>query len=267
MQLNYKRIAYILVAVVMALLMTIGVLAGSLNSPSAPDDPASQMYTLEDIYNRVNSGITTTKMTAFTEPANGPGTVTMYTLDEIYNLAGERNLVPKTGSASCFDDTQEINCAGTGQDGEYQVGVDFPSPRFIDNGNGTVTDNFTQLIWLQDVACIALVGTFTTTLTIANNLQDGQCGLTDSSSPGDWHLPNIKELMSITYYGKPSTLVLSFLPPGAPFVASHLVYGSIPRHWSSTPSEVGYAWVKDRRDFDNVTMNSPGFGWAVRGGQ
>ena len=53
--------------------------------------------------------------------------------------------LPQTGQTKCYDiyDTAgtEITCAGTGQDGEIRAGVSWPSPRFQDNGDGTITDN------------------------------------------------------------------------------------------------------------------------------
>jgi len=46
-----------------------------------------------------------------------------------------------TGVTLCYDeDGYSRNCAGTGEDGEYQKGVDWPLPRFTDNGDGTATD-------------------------------------------------------------------------------------------------------------------------------
>jgi hypothetical protein len=59
------------------------VLAGNLDPPSAPTDAASQMVTLEQVYQRLDAGAAGTKMTSFTEPASGPGTGTMHTLDDI----------------------------------------------------------------------------------------------------------------------------------------------------------------------------------------
>jgi len=41
-----------------------------------------------------------------------------------------------------------------GDDGDIQAGVGWPTPRFTDNGDGTVMDNLTGLVWLQDVNCI-----------------------------------------------------------------------------------------------------------------
>ncbi|MBI5675484.1 MAG: hypothetical protein HZC48_06640 [Nitrospirae bacterium] len=54
--------------------------------------------------------------------------------------------LPDTGQTKCYrgvDPYDEIPCAGTGQDGEYNI-----NPlSYTDNGNGTVTDNNTGLMW------------------------------------------------------------------------------------------------------------------------
>lgn len=50
-----------------------------------------------------------------------------------------------TGQTTCFDQAGlQINCAGTGQDGEFQYGESV-CPRFTHNNNGTVTENQTYL--------------------------------------------------------------------------------------------------------------------------
>ena len=40
--------------------------------------------------------------------------------------------------------------------GEQAVGVEWPNPRFTDNGDGTVTDNLTALIWLKNANCFGV---------------------------------------------------------------------------------------------------------------
>ena len=133
--------------------------AGNLDPPAGPDDPGSAMYTLEDIYNRLNDNTTATKRGgAFTEPSAGPGS-TGHTLDEVYEKALPTQ-VEKTGRTTCYGpDGIVIPCAGSGQDGELQKGVAWPNPRFTDNGDGTVTDNLTGLIWLKHASCGDLYGT------------------------------------------------------------------------------------------------------------
>ena len=46
----------------------------------------------------------------------------------------------KTGQATSW---------GAGDDGDLEGGVAWPNPRFADNGDGTITDNLTGLIWLN----------------------------------------------------------------------------------------------------------------------
>jgi hypothetical protein len=59
------------------------VVAGSLDAPAAPSDAGSAMYTLEDLYQRLNAGTAgTPRSSVFVEPAAGPGG-TMHTLTEI----------------------------------------------------------------------------------------------------------------------------------------------------------------------------------------
>jgi hypothetical protein len=109
----------------------------------------------------------------------------------------EMALVPQTGQTLCYDAVgAEIPCAGTGQDGDQQMGVPWPNPRFTDNNNGTITDNLTGLIWLKNANCFGQK-LWTAALLSANNLASGACSLTDASSAGDWRLPNKNELYSL----------------------------------------------------------------------
>ena len=82
MKINYKYTTIILSVLVITLTSVAAVLAGNMDSPGGPAETGSQMYTLEQIYNRLDAGTAGTKMTTFTEPVNGPGS-TMHTLDDI----------------------------------------------------------------------------------------------------------------------------------------------------------------------------------------
>lgn len=68
--------------------------------------------------------------------------------------------------------------------------------RYVNCGNGTVTDTHTGLIWLQDAGCLGLLN-WADANQAAAQLQNGQCGLTDSSQPGDWRLPSNAEWMAM----------------------------------------------------------------------
>lgn len=118
----------------------------------------------------------------------------------------------ETGQHDCWD--QEgilIPCGGTGQDGDVRAGVKWPEPRFVDRQDGTVLDRLTGLVWLRDWECF---GTqfWDEALAIANQLADGQCGLSGGYRAGDFVAPNIKELESLIDYGSPTVL-----PEGHPF--------------------------------------------------
>ncbi len=168
----------------------------------------------------------------------------------------------ETGQTTCYDSGGNgIACAGTGQDGEIQAGVSWPSPRFT-VGAGTesdcVTDNLTGLMWTKDAN---LPGTFMTwqlAMDYANNLS--LCGYTD------WRLPNLKELHSLTDFSQNAPA----LPLGHPFLNVQSSY-----YWSSTsyanfPSS---AWVVGMWDGSMYADNKNGGFfivdnvWPVRSGQ
>ena len=72
--------------------------------------------------------------------------------------------------------------------------------RFVDCGNGTVTDTTTGLVWLKMANCTELPGTggtnfddWPTALQATAALKDGLCGLSDGSETGDWRLPTPAE--------------------------------------------------------------------------
>jgi hypothetical protein len=147
--------------------------------------------------------------------------------------------LPRTGQVGCYDANGiVVDCAGTGQDGETQAGVAWPSPRFSDNGDGTVSDNLTGLVWLKDANCTDASGgiargdgllDWPSALTWSNNLSGGKCGLSDNSARGDWRLPNINELRSLVDYSRHDP----DLPAGHPFSNVRSIW-----YWSSTSNPV-----------------------------
>lgn len=119
-----------------------------------------------------------------------------------------------TGQTACWNTAgATVACAGTGQDGELQRGVAWPDPRFLDNGDGTVTDEATGLVWLQDADCLSGPIVLDELITQVQALEAPDCGLTDGSQAGDWRLPNVNELITLVDYGTSSPA----LPPGHPF--------------------------------------------------
>ena len=174
--------------------------------------------------------------------------------------------VEDTGLTTCWDtDGVSRDCGGTGEDGEFQAGVAWPTPRFTDNGDGTVTDNLTDLMWLKDANCPLGTKTWQQALDwVANPLNSGgiACSGYTAGTFTDWRLPNIRELLSLVDYGQKSPV----LPPANPFVNVQLL-----RYWSSTSEPPDYDSARQIEFADGYT-NSDGkidtlYVWPVRGGQ
>jgi hypothetical protein len=109
------------------------------------------------------------------------------------------NCGPVSGAPAPVPQTGQTLSYAEGDDGDLQAGVPFPSPRFTDHGNGTVTDNLTGLIWLKNANCFGAMP-WAQALTVTNTLAHGTCGLADGSGGGDWRLPNVRELLSLIDY-------------------------------------------------------------------
>lgn len=73
---------------------------------------------------------------------------------------------------------------------------DCANGRYEDNGNGTVSDCRTGLIWLKNADCPGLLN-WDNAVAWVGNLGSGICGLTDASSPRDWRLPTKTEWMAM----------------------------------------------------------------------
>ena len=107
--------------------------------------------------------------------------------------------LPATGQTKCYGaDSKgtwgEIPCGSAaypGQDGYYQAGCGGDN-RFTDNGDGTVTDNCTGLMWQKETP--SRLFTWQGALWYCNDL--------DLAGHSDWRLPNVRELQSIVDYGR-----------------------------------------------------------------
>jgi hypothetical protein len=110
----------------------------------------------------------------------------------------------KTGQTTCYNETGvTIACVGTGQDGELQVGLAWPNPRFTVNADQTVTDNMTGLIWSNNGNLAATTKTWQQALDYIKSLNN-------SSYQGhtDWRLPNRNELESLINQGQANAATL-----------------------------------------------------------
>ena len=107
---------------------------------------------------------------------------------------------PATGQTQCWDTAgTAIPCAGTGQDGAIRAGA---ALSYTDNGDGTITDNNTGLMW-EKKSVDDSIHDVNTVYTWDNAFAVHIAGLNASggfAGHTDWRLPNVKELQSIVDY-------------------------------------------------------------------
>jgi hypothetical protein len=104
--------------------------------------------------------------------------------------------LPRTGQRSCFDqEGAVIDHGGTGQDGELQAGAVWPDPRFADNGDGTVTDRLTGLMWLQDGGCLGkLTWQGAMDVEAGGGTAQQRAACQGLAAYGDWQVPEIGQI-------------------------------------------------------------------------
>lgn len=180
--------------------------------------------------------------------------------------------VPKTGQKVCYDASNVLTtCPGSpaGQDGALQKGVAYPNPRFTDNGNGTVTDNLTSLIWLKNANCFG-IRTWSQAMGDAAALASGACGLTDSTVAGAWRLPNVREQQSLVDYNYINPAVPNALGTGKWTAGDPFTSIQSNSYWTSS-TLVGYptvAWIVNLYVggvYDGSKAHTYSV-WPVRGG-
>jgi hypothetical protein len=90
--------------------------------------------------------------------------------------------LPRTGQAESY---------AAGDDGDLHTGKTWPDPRFSDNGDGTITDNLTGLMWERVQS-----GEVYTWINAIN-----YCDKLNLGGHTDWRMPNINELETLENLG------------------------------------------------------------------
>lgn len=116
--------------------------------------------------------------------------------------AGETGSFPivDTGQATCYDDSDAISCPASGesfygQDTQYSGN----QPSYTDNGDGTVTDNVTGLMW-QKSADRDGDGDINAADKLTYDEALAWASLQTTGDYIDWRLPTIKELYSLILF-------------------------------------------------------------------
>lgn len=105
--------------------------------------------------------------------------------------------------------------------------TDYDSNDFVDNGNGTISDNATGLMWQQDDSVTGY--NWSEALTYCESLA--------TASYDDWRLPNVKELQSLVDYGRsPDTTNSAAIDPlfNATQITNEAGNIDYAAYWSST---------------------------------
>jgi hypothetical protein len=203
----------------------------------------------------------------------------------IFGVLGDKNVVNTSVSPTVAADATDITINQkayvngvlvTGTHSIYYCSGSMNGTRWCDNGNGTVQDKTTGLIWLQDANCaatlagIAKTGNGTATDRLdwqeaeiwSSALASGSCGLTDGSTAGTWRQPTKYELTGLTYG---PTEPVRF---GSPRNFTHVQSGY---YWSSSTysSDTTSALLAYMNDFfvGNDSKTYFNYVWPVRAGQ
>ena len=159
--------------------------------------------------------------------------------------------LPATGATTCFDDNgpiaaNEIDCGDDGapcfgQDAFYATGCS-SAGRYTDNGDSTVTDNCTGLMWQKDTGNEGTKLDWCAALAYCEGLSLG--------GHDDWRLPNIHELQSIVDYGYQDPAIHPV------FSAPMSALDRDPVYWSSTTTGIEGPANTGARDVNFEVGNS-----------
>ena len=146
--------------------------------------------------------------------------------------------LPKTGQTTSYAERD---------DGNLQIGVEWPSPRFLDNGFGALTDLLTGLMWQQSPP------------TEDRERWYGAMQYASDAELGgyaDWRAPNLNEFMSLVSYGD--------APNGEWVTSQGFINGAFGSRWSSTPYWTVNLSGGTMYEFGSSVYN---YLWLVRGGR
>jgi Protein of unknown function (DUF1566)/Carboxypeptidase regulatory-like domain len=154
---------------------------------------------------------------------------------------------------------------GTHDDASLQLGVPLTSPRFIDNGDGTVSDTVTGLLWLKQADCIINLS-WSAAISAVNTLANGRCGLSDGSTAGQWRMPNRTEMLSLSDRAPTfpqADYFKGIYPAAGPVIFTNFVTSVY--YWTSTTeaADTTQAWTVYSCDFGVYNLPKAGTGYTL----
>jgi hypothetical protein len=163
--------------------------------------------------------------------------------------------LPRTGQTLIY---------AAGDDGAIKAGVVWPTPRFINNMDGTITDNLTGLMWLKDANCLGFkswqYGAFHIIDSLNSSPESWNCQ-EYTAEYTDWRLPNINELESLISAGQHNSATWL---NGQGFVNVQSLY-----YWSSTIFAHNLSYARCVHMWAGYVDRQEKYGsgrlWAVRG--
>ena len=161
------------------------------------------------------------------------------TLSGIFPITGPTQTtsnIPDTGVSKCYNQSGVINCPLLASQPHYGQDFHYSSNpmNFTDNGDGTIRDNVTSLIWQMDhdgqqYNWYESTGTFDAT---SNPATTNICGNLTTAGHSDWRLPQKRELASIVDRGVVNPAIdTAYFPNTNGF-----------NYWSSTAADSPNAW-------------------------
>ncbi len=149
----------------------------------------------------------------------------------------------QTGQTQCWNASgQVVACAGTGQDGELQRGLE---RAYVDNGDGTITDTRTGLMW-EKLSRDGTIHDKEHRYTWNEAFTVKLAGLNASGFAGyrDWRVPNVNELYSLVRLNP-------YSPAIAPAFHDNCIVGCTVLTCSCTYTQSAQFWTSTTGHLDN----------------
>ncbi|MEJ2397667.1 MAG: DUF1566 domain-containing protein [Gammaproteobacteria bacterium] len=157
--------------------------------------------------------------------------------------------LPDTGANKCYNATSPINCPLTETEPYFGQDFQFASNpmSFTNNGDGTITDNVTNLMWQMTPVAInynwyEASGTYDAS---ANPTTMDICGSLNLGGYSDWRLPDKREILSIVDYGNANPAIYT----------SNFPDTSTYDYWTNTTYNTTDAWYVRFTDGGVTTVN------------